>query len=126
MSRKIFVKLSILLVAILVGGVAAAWADNETAPGSGSGRRGGSAGNPALRGRGVQVHGAAGEGQPAGEGFLNRDDRRGPRDDCRGGFVRREPEAVGCKSRAAGQTCGPAHDSNERRGSGEDRGAGGS
>ena len=33
MSRKIFVKLSILLVAILVGGVAAAWADNETAPG---------------------------------------------------------------------------------------------
>ena len=85
----------------------------------GARRRRRRAGQAALLARGLPVHADGREGQPAGEGLLDRHDRRRPRDDRRRGVVGSQPREARREPRAAGQARRPAHDQPERRGGGQ-------
>jgi len=82
------------------------------------------AGNPALRGRRVQIHAPAGESHAAREGFLDWQDRRRARDDCRRGFFGRKYKKPGRKPRAPGQARRSPRHQARRRGSRQARRAG--
>ncbi len=69
----------------------------------------------AVLARGLPVHADGREGQPAGEGLLDRQDRRRPRDDRGRGVVGGEHREARREPRAAGQARRSAHDRHERR-----------
>ena len=69
----------------------------------------------ALLARGLPVHADGREGEPAGEGLLDRQDRRRPRDDRGGGLVGGESREARREPRAPRQARRPAHDRAERR-----------
>ena len=85
-------------------------------PTGGARRRRRRARQAALLARGLPVHADGREGQPAGQGLLDRQDRRRPRDDRGRGLVGGEPREARREPRAAGQARRPAHDRPERRG----------
>ena len=90
--------------------------EDRADPDSGARRHRRRAGQAALLARGLPVHADGREGQPAGEGVLDREDRRGPRDAGGGGVVGSEPREARGEPRTAGQAGRPPHDCHERRG----------